>query len=121
MRYRKKSIEKAKKIARERDKCCQRCRKKEKLQGSHVIPVSRSLRLAADPDNIKALCYACHFYRRHRDVIAATDWFKEKWPGRYERLLEKDKVEWSLWIVFRRETYEKLCAMEKDILQNSLV
>ena len=85
-----KCLDTIKKYAKERDGyVCQRCDKPVKganAHGSHIIPVSRCGWLAVDPDNIKCLCYSCHFNFWHKDPLAANNWFKSKFPGRKEML-----------------------------------
>jgi hypothetical protein len=92
MSYRKKAIELAKKIVREKVNQCQWCGKLPDrpgfLQGAHIMSV-RFNATAADPENIMCLCYYCHLYRWHKNPFESVDWFKSKWPGRYEKLNAK--------------------------------
>ena len=53
---------------------------------SHVIPVSADGRLAFDPLNLKVLSYHWHLNWWHKHPIAAGDWFKTKFPTRWEYL-----------------------------------
>ena len=90
--WRKKAVELAKKIAKERDGyVCQRCNKEVKganAHGSHVFTAKAYPSISADPLNIKCLCYYCHFNWWHKEIMEAKDWFIKKFPERYEYLLE---------------------------------
>lgn len=86
----------------ERDQnICQWCGKYvegSNSQVSHVIPVSQGNALAFDTMNMKILCYHCHLNKWHKRPLEATEWFKSKFPDRYE-YLEKHKndiVHWKL-------------------------
>jgi len=73
------------KYIRLRDGVCQKCGTTEKLQCSHVK--SRANKpVRYNDDNAMALCFRCHFYWWHKDPLAASEWMKDKWPGRYERI-----------------------------------
>jgi hypothetical protein len=37
-------------------------------------------------DNMKTLCNGCHIWWWHKHPLEAAAWFKEKYPGRAERL-----------------------------------
>ena len=91
------NIEIAKLIAKTRDKyTCQHCWVKAtglKMHGSHVINEARDHRLACDPYNIKALCYNCHINWWHKNPVEAGEWFRKKWPGRWEKL-QKTHIEY---------------------------
>lgn len=69
---------------RDKNKCCH-CGKTEALSASHVFPKGTYKRLRWDIDNVKALCYRCHMHWWHKDP-EASDWFKAKYPERWERL-----------------------------------
>jgi len=107
--YREKSIELAKKIAKERDNyICQKCgrgRDEVAIQASHNIAVGSAIWLAAEPDNIIALCYQHHMNWWHRNDIDCWIWFEEEFPERYafikENRYKQQKVNW-------KETYDKL-------------
>lgn len=76
----------------------------KKLQCCHVI--SRTvLNLRYDPENAFSGCVKCHLYKWHKEPLQAAHWFEWQFPGRYERLKEKEKnTEKINWI----ETYERL-------------
>ena len=68
---------------------CQHCGKYVEgsdCHGSHVIPVSAGNQYRFDPINIKVLCYHCHLNWWHKNPIEATEWFKNKFPERYDYL-----------------------------------
>jgi 5-methylcytosine-specific restriction endonuclease McrA len=97
MSTRKKAVEIAKQIAKLRDDfVCQKCgrRKPEvQIQGAHILTEKGHGILAADPDNIVALCSSCHMWATdswHNSPLENADWFNKKFPGRFERLKAKD-------------------------------
>jgi len=77
-------------VAKERDNwTCQKCGKEVTGLGahaSHVIPVSASQFLRFDLQNLKCLCYHCHFNWWHKNPLEASEWFKNKFPERHEYL-----------------------------------
>lgn len=101
--WRKKCVQWAKEKAKERDGfICLHCgRKKEdgwQMHGSHILPEGVYVSMSADPENIICLCATCHNggpwannrnRSWHGDPLYFSDWFRNKWPGRYEKLLEK--------------------------------
>lgn len=89
--YRKKCVIEAKRIALTRDSyTCQRCNRSREqgavIHGSHVYPEGTYHGLSANPDNIKALCYLCHFQWWHKHPTEAGAWFIGKFPERHEKL-----------------------------------
>ena len=104
--WRKKRVEEAKKIALERDSySCQKCGKSKEagyaIHGSHVYPEGTYHNISADPLNIKALCYQCHFNWWHKHPTEAGLWFRKTFPERYEYLkmksLESIKINWQTY------------------------
>lgn len=92
--WRKKCVERAKKIALERDGFqCQKCGKKKsagwRIEASHVFPEGAYHSLSADPENIKALCSWCHIRWWHSVPTEAGVWFREKFPDRFASLTRK--------------------------------
>ena len=73
-----------------RDKgVCQKCGKPVSGQNahtSHVIPKSHGLALRFDHTNLKLLCFHCHMNWWHKNPIEAGEWFKEKFPDRWQYL-----------------------------------
>jgi 5-methylcytosine-specific restriction endonuclease McrA len=115
----------AKRIAKIRDNfTCQHCWKKVSwldCHWSHIIPVSADWRLSYDSENIKVLCYRCHFHRWHKNPVEAWPWFKKKFPKRDKYLKEKHKNKpmWSIWILFVRERNTELKIELKKALDNN--
>jgi 5-methylcytosine-specific restriction endonuclease McrA len=78
---------------------CERCGGVDNLQCSHVIPRT-VLTLRCDPENAMSLCMTCHLYWWHKHPLEASEWFSTRYPGRYEKLREKEraslgqKVDW---------------------------
>lgn len=101
---RKKAIELAKKITRQKGICVKCGRRKVdgwQIQGAHIFPV-RYGNTAADLENILPLCSYCHIFAKdswHDSPLENWEWFNEKYPGRYEKLKEKayrlDKPDWD--------------------------
>lgn len=84
------------KICREivllRDKnCCQHCGKYvegSNAHRSHIIPRSRGNALRWCIDNQILFCFYCHIQWWHKNILEAQEWFKNKYPERYEYLME---------------------------------
>jgi len=68
-----------------RDKHCLKCGKYP-FQASHIYPKGRYKKLEFEPDNIKALCWNCHFNWWHKHPMDAHDWINELMPERMKRL-----------------------------------
>lgn len=89
-----------------RDKhTCQKCGKQvegKNCQASHVIPRSAGNQFRYDPINLKVLCFHCHFNWWHKNPVKACEWFKEKFPDRYEYLFGQP----SQIVKLDREWYE---------------
>lgn len=112
-------MELVKEIVSIRDKdVCQKCG--EGVYGSnrhrsHVIPVSAGNKLAFDPLNMKILCYHDHMNWWHKNPTEAGEWFKEKFPERYEYLMANrgiQQMKFMDWV----ELKEKLTG-ELEILR----
>lgn len=90
--HRQKAVEIAKKLAKIRDKnICQKCGKLCKganAHGSHVYSEGAYPNISAEVDNIKCLCYRCHFQWWHKEPMDAKDWFAKKFPRRAKKLLK---------------------------------
>lgn len=113
--FRKYAVDMAKWVAKERDDfTCQKCGKEVSgvnCQGSHVFSVGSYPSIAADPLNIKCLCYKCHLGWWHKEPLEAFGWFTEKFPDRYEYLLkQKNKQKVNM-----EDEYYKLQGMIKNI------
>jgi len=73
---------------------CQHCGKQlepSNCHGSHVVPVSGGNQFRFDPINIKTLCWHCHLSWWHKNPVEASNWFKNKFPDRYEYLFGKPR------------------------------
>ena len=92
-KLRKECVTIAKKIVKIRDKgICQKCGKKgDALHCSHVYPEGTYHGMSANPLNMKLLCFYCHFYWWHKDVIEARNWFKANFPERFKILNKLSK------------------------------
>lgn len=107
--YRKKLVERAKKIAIERDGgICQRCGKSKisgwQIHGSHVFPEGKYHGMSVNTENIKALCAQCHMWW-HENPLASSEWFRGKFPVRYKKL---KKLSLKTIIVDWKKEYEDL-------------
>jgi 5-methylcytosine-specific restriction endonuclease McrA len=81
---------------------CQKCGQKvegSNCQASHVIPVSAGNKLRWDPLNLKVLCYHDHLNWWHKNPLEAAEWFKQKFPDRWEYLQANKGIR-------KYETYE---------------
>jgi len=109
----------AKQIVKLRDlNVCQRCAKPWPwLHCSHVISDWKDTRLSVDPMNMKLLCYACHFHYWHKHPLNASIWFKEKFPDRYDYLIEKHKEPkiWTIELEWWENTYNELLDTLEEI------
>lgn len=61
---------------RDGDKCLH-CGKSGDLQLSHIYPKGRYKKMEFDEDNLKLLCWHCHFGWWHKNPIEAHEWLKE--------------------------------------------
>lgn len=111
----------AKKIAKARDKyICQMCDKKvegSNAHGSHVVPVSHGNQFRFDPMNIKCLCGNCHLRVWHKNPIESSEWFKNKFPDRYDYLFGKPHES----VKFTRADYDEMIERYKIILKDLTV
>jgi hypothetical protein len=92
----KKAIDMAKLVAKERDGyVCQKCgRSREQgwtMHAAHIMPVSWS-GTCADPENMLTLCATCHSMGKtsaHDDPVNFGRWFDEHYPGLYDKMRDK--------------------------------
>ena len=111
-----------KKLVKARDGyICQHCGKHcegANAHASHVIPVSAGNQFRFDPLNLKCMCYHCHINWWHKNPIEATEWFKEKFPERYDYLfsLPRVTVKFSIDDLKEMETKYKLKLKEYEEL-----
>lgn len=112
--YRKECVKVAKKIVRIRDKnTCQRCGRTDgALHCSHVYPEGTYHSLSANPLNMKVLCFRCHYYWWHKDIIEAKDWFSKTFPERLEILrplaIKPMKVDFKSYLEELKNTLSKM-------------
>jgi len=68
------------------------------MQCSHVHSVGAYPNLRFDPMNALPMDGHCHPYWWHLEPSEAWDWFKNKYPGRYEYLLKakNKRVDWTI-------------------------
>lgn len=90
--YRKKCVLEAKsQVKEEAHYICERCGRSGKgpgMHGSHILPEGAYPLMSAEKSNILCLCYRCHILFWHKSPHEATEWFNNKWPGRYKELRE---------------------------------
>lgn len=83
-------------FVKERDKhICQHCGKivsGSNCQASHILSKGKYPALRWNPENIKTLCHYCHMSWWHKEPLEATEWFKTKFPERYEYLMEEKQI-----------------------------
>jgi len=75
---------------------------------SHVIPVSRTLRLAYDPMNLKLLCYHHHINWWHKHPMEAAEWFAKTFPERWDYLKKAEQECLALGSIKEAELIEWL-------------
>lgn len=104
-----------KEYVRKRDNCiCQKCHRfvsGSNCETSHVIPKSHGNILKFDKNNLKILCHNCHFHWWHKNPLEAQAWFAEKFPDRYEYLMQRKEEHMKLtviWLEEKIEEYKKL-------------
>ena len=95
-------------------KCGQYCEGRN-AHPSHVIPVSKSRLLQFDVTNIKVLCFRCHIMWWHKEPTDAGDWFKEKFPERWEYLDPKKELEDHRTVDDLIELHEAYLQLAKQI------
>lgn len=67
---------------------CEKCgRRGTSFDWSHVIG-RKNLTLRWDILNALCLCFQCHRFFWHEEPLDAHNWFKDKYPERYEYLLK---------------------------------
>jgi len=94
-KFKKKSIELAKKIVKDRAGWkCEKCGRTKKqgwqMHGAHIIPVEYS-NTCCLVENIICLCAKDHSMGRdsaHEHPLLFSEWFNKKYPGRYDKLWE---------------------------------
>jgi hypothetical protein len=75
-------------MRRDGERCC-RCERSSPevvIQDAHVYSKGRDTRLRWVLINHLALCLGCHLYWWHKQPLEAYEWFRQKYPERYEQL-----------------------------------
>ena len=114
-KFKKKSIELAKKIAKDKaswkcEKCGRTKKQGWKMDGAHIIPVEYGL-TCANPENILCLCATCHRLGRnaaHENPVPFTRWLEETFPGRYDKLWEIARKSRPIYDSEWKETFKNL-------------
>ena len=116
--YTKKLVEKAKRCVKLRDNyTCQYSGKEvsgSNCHASHVLNVGTHKSMELDPTNMKVLSSYYHLHWWHKDVLHATEWFKEKFPDRYEYLMMMAKLKIKLPTPVLAELHETTKADGSD-------
>lgn len=116
--YTKKLVEKAKRCVKLRDDyTCQHCGKEcsgSDCHASHVLNVGTHKNMELDPSNMKVLCSYCHLHWWHKDVLHATEWFKDKFPERYDYLMRMAKLKFKIPTATLAELHEDTKADGSD-------
>lgn len=70
---------------------CVRCGGDKHLHAAHVLPKGSHPRMRFMPINVLTMCLHDHIFWCHKDPLAFTEWFKQKYPERYIELLIWDR------------------------------
>lgn len=92
---------------------CQWCGKKvagSNCHASHVINKAQGNQFRFDPLNLKVLCMYCHMHKWHKDPVVASEWFKSKFPDRYDYLYNSVRKT----VKFSRFDYESMVEDMKE-------
>jgi hypothetical protein len=109
--YIKKLLIKAKKCVKLRDNYT--CQYSEQVvsgancHASHVLNVGTYKHLELDPTNMKVLSSYYHIWWWHKDVLHATEWFRNKFPERYIYLMELSKNKFKIPTTTLAELHKK--------------
>tara|TARA_X000001388_G_scaffold70088_1_gene58994 strand:- start:616 stop:1041 length:426 start_codon:yes stop_codon:yes gene_type:complete len=116
--YTKKLVAKAKLCCKLRDNyICQYSGKKVEgcnAHASHVLNVGSHKNMELDPTNMKVLSSYYHLHWWHKDVLHATDWFKNKFPERYFYLMEMSSLKFKIPTVTLAELHKNTKADGSD-------
>ena len=116
--YSKKLSAKAKACIKQRDNyTCQHCGKEcsgSDCHASHVLNVGTHKNMEFDPSNMKVLCSYCHLHWWHKDVLHATEWYKSKFPERYDYLMKASLQKWKIPTPTLAELHEDTMADGSD-------
>lgn len=67
-----------------------------------------------DPSNMKVLSSYSHLHWWHKDVLHATEWFKAKFPERYDYLMRMAKLKFKIPTATLAELHENTLADGSD-------
>lgn len=75
------------------------------LTVSHIKPKGKYPSLRHEPDNVVLKCWRHHLHWWHKDVTAASEWFRATYPERWARLTlltrarsKPDRAATRLWL-----------------------
>ena len=84
---------------------CQKCGKHfDKMDCSHVIPRGHK-RFRWDLKNLKLLCSRDHLYWWHQNPLEAEEWFSNKFPARYNYLMDERQKGTKRWTLQEMEEH----------------
>lgn len=86
---------------------CERCGSKSGLQCAHVIS-RKNLVLRWDIRNGLCLCLRCHLYWAHKNPLEFADWYRQKYPVRYEYLMKRKNEIVKMTLEDYKELYARL-------------
>ena len=116
--YTKKLVNKAKLCVKMRDNyTCQYSGKEcsgSDCHASHVLNVGTHKNMELDPTNLKVLSSYYHLHWWHKDVLHATEWFKQKFPERYFYLMEMSSLKFKIPTVVLAELHKNTKADGAD-------
>jgi len=127
-KQRKKCVKLAKDISKKRDDYkCQYCgvgKPQRQVHSHHFFHEGLNMAMSADPDNLITLCVSHHQgvfnssigrfmgshdnFNFHNSPVESTNWFKERYPERYEKLLRKSKEYTKLNLFYWLEKEKEL-------------
>lgn len=118
---RKKCVERAKIIAKERDNyTCRYCGKKRpevQIHGSHIYGEGTYRSMSGDPDNIIALCAVHHvggYWKNnkepswHESPMEMVSWFNKKYPDLRKELLKRSRLHPTTDLQYWQKKWEEL-------------
>jgi len=97
-----------------RDSKCLRCGREDTLAPSHIYPKGKYQRMRYELDNVKTLCYGCHFHFWHSEPLKAAVWIKEVIDAPRLKKLKKMAQSTSLPLLDYDKIKETLETLKKD-------
>jgi 5-methylcytosine-specific restriction endonuclease McrA len=101
-------------ILRDGERCLW-CGGTQKLQMSHIFPKGKHRRMEFEPENLKLLCFSCHFHRWHKSPLEAWEWLTTVLdPDRLKRLrlransVDKSPFDFKLYKLYLEDQIRKL-------------